>query len=567
MLFDGLLLNSPLAEFDRNLVYLLIVLGSIALGLLVGRRWGEDFSPRIISLLEERRFAAIALTAAITVGFAIRAYGIDFGLPDPYHPDELSKTKILGQMMRQLSIDPDRHLHPPLLLYLSWIAYVLIDWIGLAADSSLFRLLIAGRVVSLILGTLSIYVVYLVGERFSGSKLVGALASLLLALAPLHITCSRYMKEDVLLTFFLLLCALAAITAANTGKVRYLYLAGFLSGCCFGSKYSGLASIFIVIGAPWLTSKRIEFRPNQRMISHLAPALAMYAVGVATTMPLLFLGGNVVEQVAYGISQESKHAATGHHGVVISPWSQLWMFHISRSISPGIGAVATVLSLIAVGVGIIRRDTRLLFLAGIVALFWLPSEWAKSKPPPQFDRYILPCLPFIAILAADVLVSLRHCFQERSALLRPLSLALILIALPCVQSLSYASEIRNDTRKQMGQWLKDNLPRSTKILTSGGAVYFPREIRHYKRGSIRKIVGKDKSQIVKQLKDSGYDYLFVTRFNAGNRISVDNAEASNARIREGMKLIEAGFPVVTVFSPRFGPYGFHNPEITVYKLR
>jgi 4-amino-4-deoxy-L-arabinose transferase-like glycosyltransferase len=567
MLFDGLLLDSPLEEFDRNLIYLLIVLISVGVGLVIGRLRSQDFSAGIFSLLKERKFSAIALSIALVGGLALRIYSLDFGLPDPYHPDEMMKTRALRRMMDSGSFDPKIYLHPPLLLYLSWILTPIVDLLGFFPENFMARVTLAGRSVSMILGTASIYLVYLIGVKFYRSQLVGSLAALLLAFAPLHITCSRYMKEDVLVTFMILLCVLAVAQTIETGKARFLYLAGFFAGCCIGSKYSGAAAVVIVLASPWLSSAKIKLQPDSRLVRHMLAALLLIPVGIGITMPFLFLGADTVSLFWGGIEHESRHAVRGHHGVVIDAWSQLWMFHLSRSISPGIGGIAVILALVSLGTAITQRDSRRLFLFGLILAFYLPSEWARSKPPPNFDRYILPCLPFIALLAADMLVSLRYYFREKWVIIRPVGLALIPLVLPAVQSIGYATELRPDTRRQAGRWLRENLPKETKLILAGGSVYLPREVNLYNKLALRKILRNDRANLVRLIKDSGYEYILFSSFRRGNRLTVDNGDSKSEQIQSGTQLIESNFALVARFDSFFGPYGFHNPQISIYRVK
>lgn len=567
MLLDSLLLDSPLTEHDRNLVYLAIVFVTILAGLVFGRKRGEDFVPQVWSLLAEQRFSRIALAVALIGGLAIRLYSLDFGLPDPFHPDEMIKTRSLRRMMDAGSADPKLYLHPPLLLYLSWPLYYVVDLLGFYPDNFMARATLAGRSVSLLLGTGSIYLVYLIGVRLYRSQLVGSLAALLLAFSPLHITCSRYMKEDALLTFAVLLFLLVVVYAINTRKVGWVHLAGLLAGVCAGSKYSGAAVGAVILAIPWLSAEKLRVKPDKQLIRSTAIALLFIPIVFFLAVPVIFLGDETIQTFLWSLKHESNHAAGGHHGVIITAWAQYWMFHLSRSLSPGIGPFAVLLAIFAAGVGLARLETRRILLLGMILLFYIPAEWVRSKPPPNFDRYILACLPFVALLAADALVSARFYFKEQWKVLRPLGLATILLLLPLTQSVVYAIEIRPDTRRQTGRWLREHLPRETKIVTAGGAVYLPRELNWYNKRAMRRIVKKDKSNIVNALRSSGYQYLIVSGFKVGNRLVVERPGGKTERLRNSIDVIEQNFPLAARFETPLGPYGFHNPQISIYKLQ
>ncbi|MFN8390251.1 MAG: glycosyltransferase family 39 protein [Bdellovibrionota bacterium] len=558
-----------LEERTRNVLYLLLIGFCMLEGFLLHKRLSsaprtDAQAPAALKSLPDR-LAALGthpltwLTVALTLGGALRFYGLDFGLPNAYHPDELQKANFLRKMMSAHRLDPHFSLQPPLLLYLSWIVSNTLEWLQLFTENTIVRNLFAGRFVNACFGTFSIYLVYAIGKRIS-APFTGAFAALLLAVFPLHVTNSRYMKEDALFLTFVLACVLAVLKFVDEKKLRYLYLAGLLAGFAFGSKYTGIVSFAIVLMAAWLPREKFSFIPNWRVLGHACCALLFMALGFLLTVPYVFGNFEGLRQIFEGFGAESRHAMRGHLGLVIDPWSQLWMYHFSRSILPGVQLVPALAALLGAGYALRKWEPKLLWIVALMFMFYLPAEWARSKPPPQPDRYVLACVPFMAILAAELVRQLS--FHIRTTTVAALCVAFL--AFPLTRTLFLASELRDDTRKQMTEWMAENLPPGSRILLAGGTTYLPRVPMKFKADSARKFVGRDKTHIARSLRDSGYDYFLTTSFNDG-RFSVDTGKDS--RVRDAFKRIDKAFPLAAQAKPKWGSYGFHNPTISLYSLK
>ncbi len=556
-----------------NVAHCTLIILCLTAGALFARRLNGAGQQ---SLDLSKRAALLLVSSSILLGAALRIYGVDFGLPTGYHPDELQKAHFLRRMMARESLDPQFALQPPFLLYLSWGVSSVLKLCGFYPHSALVRNLLAGRVVNALCGVVSIYLVYAIGRRFSG-RCTGVIAAFLLAVCPIHVTNSRYMKEDVLFLTFVLACVLAVFAYLEQKKLRYIYAAGLLAGFAFGSKYTGVVSFVIVLSAPWLISDRFRLKPDWRALCHSIAALFLMPLGFVLAVPYVLQNPLGILQTVEGLQSESRHAMRGHMGLSIDPWSQLWMFHFSRSIIPGLGILPVAAALIAAGVFLCRWKSKELFFVGLILLFYLPAEWARSKPPPQPDRYIIACIPFLALLAAEFIRIFYPLLQRRcsglnfavvkslgdSAWVPQLALGVCLIILPLTRSLQLASEIRNDTRKQMTRWMADNLIPGAKIVTVGGTTYLSRVPLKFVSVPIRRVIDDDNASLVDQLRSSHFDYLLTTDL-AGKRFSVQNIRRKNRS--HASDEIRQNFKLVKEIAPKYGSYGFHNPTLRLYAL-
>lgn len=494
-----------------------------------------------------------ALAAAVVVvGACLRLYGIDFGLPDNFHPDEVPKVNAIMRMREQNTLNPHYFLHPSLLLYSTYAMNSLLHLLGVTGE---FRdtAFLAGRLVSATAGILSLVLTYQIGRRLF-SPAVGVSAAALLAVAPLHVTCSRYLKEDALLTCVVLACVLTTVVAVQSGRRWMVLLAGLLAGVTAGAKYSGILMAILPASAPWLVSR--SWWPDRRWVLVSLLVLLVAPLGFLLTTPFAILD---FAKFSKDFLTESHHMQNGHTNT-IDAWSQLWMYHFWRSIMPGMTQVVAVAAVVAVGALLRRWRTEGLLVIGVLLLFYLPSEYVKAKPAPQPERYIMPCLPFLAIALAELFSLLSRVVAPRAGVT---ALTVLFAALPLSRTVELAREVPLDTRHQMRDWMRQNLPAGAKVLMDWKP-YSPRfeegefDVEYIPRARI--LIELD----VGDLKRSGADYLVLSSFFYDRYFKQPESEpALRQRLREVFERV----PVVRQFSAPAGAYGFHNPVLTLFSLR
>ncbi len=544
-----------LSEKTSNLLYLLFIACSVLFPFILLRKTNKNITENTNI---KNKLSIALFVFALLFGVFIRFYGIDFGLPLPYHPDELHKARLVKNMMLSGSLNPDFHALPPLLLYLSWGLEKIVNFLGFYPENKIIRILLAGRIVNALCGSFSILILFLIGKNLYG-RFSGALSAFLLAISPLHVTNSRYMKEDVLFLTFVLICAYFVSRVINEKKIYFLYLATFFAGIAFGAKYTGAVTVIMVFAVPWLVQDRLELKPDFYYLKHTIFSLILLPLGIFLTLPYAIGDYEAFTDILHGIARESKHAMSGHLGLAISAVSQFWMYHFSRSIIPGLGWAIVSSALISLGLALKKKDFKLLWIFGIVILFYLPAEWAKSKPPPQPDRYIIACIPFLILMSA-VLIE-----KTLSSIKFYLFIAIIILSLgPLSKTIALATEIKYDTRAQMTDWMRSNLEPGTKILIAGGTTYLPKIPSNFSTRSLKKVLSKDRSQMINQIKSSGFDYLLITDLT-NPRFKIQQKKIS--RKTKTLKIIAENFELIKEINSTYGPNGFHNPQLKLYKLR
>lgn len=518
-----------------------------ALGLVaLGFSYGASSSSVSRRETAGTRMEAFLVVCIVSLGASLRFYALDFGFPFYHHPDEGPKGQIVARMIENHSFHPHYFLHPTLLLYLSRTLSLAAASLDLALDP-VHQAVLAGRIVSALAGSLSVMILFLLGRRLISSP-GGLLAAAILAVSPLHVTCSRYMKEDVLCIFFALAALHAAVIAVQEGRGRWLIGAGALAGLSAASKYTGALTVLFVLIVPILPlgaglSRRVRFAAL--MVAPLGfLAGCPYAVIAASDFTRHFL-------------KERSHMEEGHHGIVIDAWSQWWTYHLSRSIAPGIGVITTAAALFGLGLVVARqRAVGLLILAGAL-LFYLPAEWVRAKPPPQPERYVLGALPFLALAAAYAVREI-GALGRRHVLGGAFVFAVTLI--PAWRSIELARDIQPDTRVRMREWITMNLAGSSILID---ASYSPRLEGVPVRVTLSK-ASKHPNKFTRQrLLESGNEYLLVNGFSYDRYF---NEPRTNELMKKRFSRIFEAFELVKEFSAPSGSYGFHNPVMRLYRI-
>jgi Dolichyl-phosphate-mannose-protein mannosyltransferase len=561
---------SPIDHWERaNYLF-----GFIAL-LLAGFYGAQKFSSNT-SFLTIKKPWLIVITITI-FGFWLRASVISFGLPDLYHPDESRKGKIAARMVETADPNPRYFRHPSFLLYssagITYLKSTFTQKKSIPQDA-----IHSGRLTSSILGAGSILLIFLIASFLYGN-LVGVTAAALFTVAPLHVTCSRYLKEDAAMLFFVLLASYFSIKAIFAGKAKtFLPLTGIAAGFAVSVKYSGLLSLFIVL-APLVIalSNKIVSKTSPSLIKD--SKLASHSIQeliVSTTIGLLFIPLIFILVTPYSVldyptfikdfSAEGNHMRTGHAGA-ISSWAYYWCFHLSESILPALTTPISLLSLVALGLLLFLRTWREVIIIGGLFLFYLPAEYVNAKPFPQPERYILPCIAFLCISLAVFLVWISSEVsnkQFRMAKYFPFLIILACLSLPTYFVLKHRSVIMNDTRLEAKHWIAANIPSNANVVTDW-SFYSPTPNPPIKTIQLKskegaKLLG---SISIKSLQQSNIDYLIVSSFFYDRYI---RQVKRGGAISLGFSRIFSNLEPIAIFENSDMKYGFHNPTIKIFKI-
>ncbi len=357
-----------------------------------------------------RSRAPIALGAILLLALALRLVGVRYGLPYPLlDPDEGSIVPRAWRMSHGGHLDPGWYDYPSLLMAV------------LAPVQAFFHepSYGAARAEAIVIGLAGVGATWWLGRRAfgTGAAIVGAAA---VAVSTTHVAYSRVAVTDVLLT----LAITIAIALAVDGRIGW---AGAAVGLAASAKYPG-----VLAAAPLLVAGWGRWRS-------LARAVVLAVLAFAVTSPFVLLHARAAWR---DVSRVQRLARDGWLGFERDPATPIAFLDRSWQ------ALGPLLALAAVGiaVGLARRrrsDLVLLSFVAVYLVYLLPLH-------AHFDRYVLPLVPVLAVLAGSI---------------RPaVPVALALLAVPLVWSVGDARELtRTDTRIRADAWIATHVPLGDRI--------------------------------------------------------------------------------------------------------
>ena len=371
----------------------------------------------------------------------LRLWGINFGLPALYRPDE---DVTVGRAMGILHgvLNPHFADWPHLYFYLAaaWLAPFRL--IGLVSDPASGYLGV--RILDAVLGSLTVLLVFEFGRRAYG-WLAGFLGAAALAVAFLHVRDSHFGTLDIPLT---LACTAGLYVAYRTLRVqglRPLLLNGIILGVAASLKYNG-ALVFAAMATAQTLRAAAERIRGIRLVGRLALIAGIGVVVLALTSPFLVLDP--------GMTQHGLGYIFAHLGKATAPaigWVQL-----SLALWYGIDPVLVLLAVIGVGYAAWRRQPA----DWIILAFLLVYVAVIGAGGSVFFRYADPIIPLLLLLGGRALATLVESTNAGPVRRLALAVAVVLtVVAPLAHDVRYDLLIRQtDTRTLAFDWLAQHVP-------------------------------------------------------------------------------------------------------------
>ena len=429
--------------------------------------------------------SALLIIIILIAAFLVRIFGIGFGLPYPHDWDEPQKVDVALRMMKTGDFNPHFFNWPTLYIYLQLMVYVThyfysmgngsitsLDEYKTADDTgwpwtmSHPSLYLFGRLLTCILGTITVYLIYVIGRTLYNEKL-GLVAALFLAFSPGHVEHSRFIALDVPGAFFIALTVLYTSFIFKDGtKISYI-LAGLFAGFSISTKYNNFLVIIPLILAHALNTKK------EKVFSKNFFLMLFYLVfGFYLGCPYaLWDLSNFLRGAGWEVAH---YKVLGHFGS--AEGDSNWVFYLSSFYDHLTSGFLFVFCLLGLFFGFFRNYKNHLFLISFPVLYFIYMAIQKTR----FLRSMVPVLPFVYILASvgmfiilDNLIS-RFIKLQKYKNIVPVGLSLILISMPALKSISYAKELHDskDSRRIAAEWIKKNIEEGAKIAIA-------RELRFY----------------------------------------------------------------------------------------
>ncbi len=425
-----------------------------------------------------RRVEILVLMAILAVAACVRLWGIDWGLPYPYHPDEGSVLfHSLGFGTGDLN--PHWFRWPSLSMYEMFGVYGVYFIIGkltgvFAAPADLVRQYLTdltpfwllGRLASAAAGVATVWVSFLIGRRAYG-RFAGLVSAAVMAVVYLHVRDSHYATPDVLTTFLASVSLLLSVSACRSGRARTLICSGLFAGLAASAKYPGaLAGAGTAAAFFFLLSRR-----------RVAPAAA---VGVLLASVAGFVVGTPFSVLSFSeftrdILMQFTMVSTSGAPVFAQSFGQGAAEMFSGTLVRGVGLPVLALALVGCfapsrlweglgrgegrPVGPAASGGRLVLVVYVAAVLAVMSLLTVKR-----STYLTPALPAIAVLAAAGLETLFVSWKARGKPVAASVAALLVVVLTGMPALEFDRAISaGDTRTTAKLWVESNIPPGTKI--------------------------------------------------------------------------------------------------------
>ncbi len=331
------------------------------------------------------------------VAFAVRVAGITYGLPAWLVADEPPFIFGALKMMELKTVLPGLHAedfrsvlyYPPFLSYTYLIPFGLVLGVKYLLFSGSFEafknfiifdpsaLFITARVISVLLGTATVGLLYYIGRRLFRSEIAGLASAVFLALAFVHANFSHWARHWVPIGFVTAL-TIYVLTRVDWSVSRRYITAAMLAGIGVGINYqSGLLVVLIALWAFiydgfWTQKMWKQWWPYVTTVIFIALAAMVY---------LIYPAGLVLSDR----NLEAHRTISGFLGG--------YGFHFSNLLFND----PVLLAMIAIGwVLSARRDRKFFIITFSFTILYIAIFYLLLF---QVDRYILMLYPIFALIA------------------------------------------------------------------------------------------------------------------------------------------------------------------------
>ncbi|HNX68469.1 MAG TPA: glycosyltransferase family 87 protein [Candidatus Omnitrophota bacterium] len=418
----------------------------------------------------------LLLLGILGLAFAVRVWGVGFGLPYLYHADE---PVVVNHALAYGSGDLNPHFFniPPLVSYLLFVCYGIFYAVGLGTgyfhsvrdletlfylDPSVFYLIARG-VFGVLLGTATVGALYRLVKRFRDAE-QALLAALFLAVNFLHARDSHYLYTDIPLLLVLVsgMGVFLRIPGNSAPGVQceegtgpegagVHWLSGVMIGLAAAVKYNG---IFLAVPYVWICLRTV---PPSKWLT------AWLAAGVGSAVTFLALNPYALLDHGFFIKEILEQKASNSGGMP-------FFHHFRYSLTGAMGAIGLAGAVLGgVRMAFSRKpvaEAMVLFVAGY---FLVLVKWGQP-----YDRYVLPLIPFLCIALADMVGAINRRLTPGADLgergtkggrlegVRPLLFAglIVLVAFPPLAKILMWDRLmaRPDTRTLAKEWIERNIP-------------------------------------------------------------------------------------------------------------
>lgn len=436
----------------------------------------------------------ILLVTLLISGFLLRIYKNDAGLPFFSLNDDMESyaVRIAMTMINSNDLNPHEFYYPTLSIYIYVIIFKLIQLcsiIGLISFDS-YSLILAARYISAVFGTLTIFIVYLIGKTLY-TRQIGLIAASFLTAAPLAVAQSHYGSIDSAVTFFISISFLFSSKLIKSNKLKYYILAGSFAGLAFSTKYPGGLVIICLIIVNILSSlsfkqskSKFEMAKNMILSKYLAISFIFMIGSIVASMPYSVLDFKVfITDIVYAGQLLVTGSVIDYHQSMISHVNY-YIGNLDKNLTQPLELLAiigviyliiyniySIYNFTSSGDGLDKILANILIISWIFIYFFEICSWTFSG-----SRYFLPLVPFLTLIGALFIIDLfDHIINMITSINKAVDiipLKNVIVVIICAFIFVIGADcsikeadnlIRPDCRIAALYWIADNVPKGSLI--------------------------------------------------------------------------------------------------------
>jgi len=416
----------------------------------------------------------------IAVSLALNLWGITYGLPERYYPDE-------GRMVNHAlafgmgDLNPHYFNYPALGMYLLFALYGAFFTVGRVAglfqSAADFQLLffsnptafyLIGRAANALAGAGVVALVYKLGKEAFHDRKIGLLSGAIVATLSYFVFYTHFIVTDILQLLFILGGYIFIVRISRNGRTKDYLWAGALTGLGIATKYSP-----VLLFAPLLLAHVFYLSRASGKIGLSRVALPIALAGLAMSL-LFFIGAPYcfIDYTSFLRSLQFRSLLGEVHTFGTGSGSA-WLIYprlLFRHPYLLLGGL-DLTGFIFLG-GILwaawkREKEDFLLLAYPLLLYLMMGKWSFGS-----NRYSLPLVIFLALWGARAIVEAARAIPHLMGSERGKRWAVgllggfiaLAIALSLLNSAFMSYRLtRKDTRTLAKEWVETNIPPGTAI--------------------------------------------------------------------------------------------------------
>lgn len=431
---------------------------------------GKDM--KLFQILKSEKFILLCI---FFLGFFFFFYGIQWGLPSLWYPDEPETIEqIVIPMARYM--DPNPHIFHKGSFYYYFLEFILAPYflyvklfgVSLADYSHLVKTVtLISRIATACVGLIGLFLMYQIGKRVTGIR-GGLWAAFLLCIHTGYAAYAHFAYMEVPLIVLILTSFYFALRYLEDFKLRNFYLCAFFGGLAMSTKYNGglFAVLFLLIC--WIVSRirrasRVQIRSFMGRPIWISVGIVIFAFLLGTPFAVLDWKTFLMYLIKHSFVSQGYKVFTGGHA---------WIGNVQlleKSFGPWAFFVV-VFSFFWVFIHwMIRPRAKEAFLVFPPLLYFIyAGSWRIMAV-----RYMLPVVPFLILSTALVLdriaqhpkIGVRRMGIGIFALVGMLTIRETFLNIRCFHT---------DTRFSAEAWIDRHIPKDKIIEVYSYGAYLPR---------------------------------------------------------------------------------------------